>query len=65
MERLRHLGDKWFNRLSLVLYKLGGVKVIKTKDFLNAKKKVKKLAPILDQYFFDDIAKQFFVYVFA
>lgn len=60
MERLRHLGDKWFNRLSLVLYKLGGVKVIKTNDFPNAKKKVKKLAPILDQYFFDDIAKAVF-----
>lgn len=44
----------------LILYQLGGVNLIKTSNFPGAKRKLKKLIPIVNEYCFDDIAKAIF-----
>lgn len=54
---MKYLRDKCFNHLSHLLYKLDGVKMIKTNDFPRAKTKMKRLIPIVNEYDFEDISK--------
>lgn len=44
----------------LILYQLGSVNLIKTSNFPGAKRKLKKLIPIVNEYCFDDISKAIF-----